>query len=161
MFFHSMSNKKKLTLAGIAVLVLILGGVFFAFSGSKGQPVTATLSDLSARQGSWQCAFTFAGDDVTSSGTVYISNGRLRGDFVFNISPLGQKAETHIIRMNGFQYSWNLATQTGEKKAVAAGPSGGAAGTSPDQAYPYHCVQKSVDESLFSLPSGIVFTPAK
>ena len=108
-----------------------------------------------------QCSFTSVKDGVTSSGTVYIAaSGSMRGDFTSESSS-GTQTSSMILK-DGYSYVWSGSQ--GAKMNVATSASGSAGASAQtqqsvdlDSQVDYDCAAWSVDESKFTLPSGVNF----
>jgi len=122
------------------------------------------LKDLFSSSKSQQC--TFSDSSSGSSGTVYMSNGKMRGDFSTTSS--GQTMLSHMIVENDTSYVWTDASDQGVKlsyekatqltSATASAQAGSA--TMPislDQKVSYQCSAWSVDPSLLTLPTTVKF----
>lgn len=158
-------------------LVVIVGGYFWVGSGNKDMAMeegadammgrddsmaqsdsefSGSLQDLAKRGGDYKCTFTHDSDVAISSGTVYISDDTVRGDFVSKTQ--GITAESHMIAKGGYTYTWSPLTPTGFKAKVVEGEGDGAAAmqggyADMQQSYNYNCKQWSADSSLFEVPA--------
>jgi hypothetical protein len=122
-------------------------GSTFAALVQSGQPVT--------------CTFEYNDAGNVSSGMVYMMNGaeRIRGDFNIIESAAGAM-EAHLIRDGGYNYLWGSSFEQGIKTKVTAENEGklfddGNSAVSNDTEFT--CSAWSVDESKFTLPSGVEF----
>ena len=107
-----------------------------------------------------QCTFTSLQQDVTSSGTVYItSSGNMRGDFTTQMSS-GTQTSSMILK-DGYSYVWT--GNQGAKISVASLDDKTSADAQAQQSVDldaqvdYDCKDWSVDQSKFTLPSGVNF----
>lgn len=128
-----------------------------AFSGS--------LADLLGRGGDWQCTFTSESDVANSSGTVYVSGAKLRGDFASVVPQLNQTIDSHMIQSDGYVYVWTSLTPQGFKAKTTIGTPDGTTqfqgqGVDINQQYNYNCAPWAVDGSKFELPAGVTFAGA-
>ena len=176
--------KSQILIGGALALVLI--GVLFMFmtgmNGSQNQvsdtatttetPYAAntpqtpssmgTLADLVAKGGSSSCTVSTNGT-IASQGTVFVSNGKVRGDFTSN-TPAGVM-ESHMISDGTYVYVWSSAMKTGIKmKAQKPTSSTSTPATSNDstqnpysQTYQYSCTPWAEDDTKFTLPAGMTF----
>lgn len=119
-----------------------------------------SMKELVARGGDYMCTFTQTTDVADSSGTVYISGERLRGDFKSHEKVSDTDVESHMIRDGGFAYVWSSAMPTGFKMVVddSASTDSNSTGFDYNQQLDYSCNSWTVDESQFSLPAGVEFT---
>jgi hypothetical protein len=154
-----MKKNTKIIVSIAVIVILILGGYFLWQVFYAGEAVTGTLSDLAHRTGPSVCTLSYDDDNVTSSGTVYVSDGRLRGDFNFYIKPTGQRVESHFVREKDVLYTWNPENKTGTMSASSSPDVSG--GTNPNQPYTYRCTDMDVPETEFSLPTDVSFYQAQ
>lgn len=171
----------KYILIGLAVVVL-LGGGYLLFSNSAAPQQNATqgtqadttqdatgngaftgsLADLVGRGGDWKCTFGSEGTGFSSSGTSYVSQGKMRADFTSKIEQLKQTVDSHMIQDGGFVYVWTSLAPQGFKAKTTLGTKDSATqfnaqGVNIDQKYAYNCTPWTVDGSLFDLPTGVTF----
>ncbi len=156
---------------GILIALGIVGGGAWYFS-SKGdsQPspeaamqaqdekneASGTFAELMARTGNWQCDASAVHQEGASTGTVKMSDGRLRGDFVATLD--GRTVNTSFIHADGFVYTWSDAMPQGFKmKLEAATEAAGKQGIDPSTDVDYSCAPWTPDESAFELPSAVTF----
>ena len=129
------------------------------FEGSTAQ--------LMARGGDHKCTFDQTVENSHSTGTVYISNGKMRGDFKSDVSAAGtnMSVESHMISDGEFMYTWSSMMPTGFKMKIdqASSPSDEAGqGTfDANMKLSYDCAPWSPGSSQFTLPSSITFTEIK
>lgn len=161
-------------LIGLIAAIVILGGGAWYFSshqapGAAGPNQMAgapgngagTLSTLMALTGSFTCSVATAAGDTQSSGTVFISNGQMRGDFNSTTKASETVIETHLIKAGGYTYTWSSAAPQGVKfadSAVPANTSGtGSQGVDDKTQVTYSCTPWSEDPSKFAPPSTVSF----
>lgn len=150
-------------LIGLVILAAAGGGAYLATrapSNSTPQNLevkaegasSGTLADLMARAGSHTCTAKATHDGGTSEGTVYMSGGKLRGDFVATMG--GQVVNTSFISVDGYMYTWSDMLPQGMKVKIdaAVGTSGGQ-GIDPSTPVEYSCAPWTADESMFALPA--------
>ena len=119
---------------------------------------------LMARGGDHKCTFTQVVENSTSTGTVYISGMKMRGDFKSDVSAAGTNisVESHMISDGEFTWVWSSMMPTGMKMKIDA-----EAGATADQGFDanqeleYSCVKWNRDASQFDLPSAVTFTEIK
>lgn len=126
-------------------------------------------AELIARGGDHVCTFDQTVENSRSTGTVYISNGKMRGDFKSDVSAGGtnMSVESHMISDGEFMYTWSSMMPTGFKMAII--DSATADGTTPtsqemfdaNMKLSYDCDPWSADASKFTLPSTVTFTEIK
>jgi len=175
-------------MAKIVLGILVLGGAaFFIFSGDKKvksppeevvnqeNPPSSqiekteedfnektTLAKLMEKGGNYQCTFVHKTQVGDSTGTVFISGKKIRGDFVSKVSIEGignmGDIKTYMISDGESVYTWSSMTTDGYKAPVTQDTSKETGTNVPtDQELDYKCVGWKVDESKFSLPTNITF----
>jgi len=170
-------NKNVAIVGGILILIIV---GFFAYSAMKkpSQPINkvvtsenkpATSNSQTTAQGtlkslltsgkSQKCTYSYDHQSTAVTGTIYVANGKMRGDFV---STSGQsKVAGHMIIDGGYFYVWTDLSNNGIKMAVNQEQPTNAPVNSqtPDinQAFAYTCQGWAGDDTLFTLPSGISF----
>lgn len=179
-------NTKLIT--GVAVAVAVVGGGYFLFTHSaaekggaddprtggegaaasmaneKGGAFTGSIRELSARGGDWKCTVDASSDtsvgQAVSSGVVYVSGRKVRGDFTTSVPQLGN-VESHLIADGTDVYAWSSVLPQGIKTAMTAeesgsGPTSGQVFDTNHQ-YSYDCQPAAADASLFAPPSSVTF----
>lgn len=129
-----------------------------AFSGS--------MKDLIARGGDYECTFVQTNDMSDSTGTVFISGTRMRGDFKTTVKAVSDmKVESHMISDGVFMYTWSSMMPTGMKIAIAesatAETSSATQSFDYNQKLDYDCKPWTSDSAKFTLPTDITFTEIK
>jgi len=166
---------KKVVIAIVVVIILLLGGYFLMKKGPASPSAVApvptqeqatspsSLRDLIAKGVSQSC--TYSTDN--SQGTIYLGDGKIRGDFnVTTVDDSGQSQTTssHMIIMDNTNYLWTEASTTGIKMSFDqnATPAPVTSNT-PTNSFDanalnnYKCSAWTVDPSLFTLPTGVNF----
>lgn len=163
----------------IAIVVVAAAAAIFAFYKPSSVPGTSqtpgtpgstpppssitgmTLKGLLSLGYSQKCTFIDATSLTASSeGTIYVAQGRVRGDFTSVVS--GKPILSHMIVLDDTSYVWTDATTGGFKMALATiekqqapGPN---QGFDPNKKVNYSCTNWSTDVSVFALPAGIQFS---
>ena len=163
----------KTLLYWIVGLIIIVGGgwYFFMGSGGAGAPsgsaqqsnssAPTSLASLVASGVAQKCTFTDSTDAANTSGTVYVSGGKMRGDFTAVVN--GATTQAHMIGDGTNMYTWVDGMTTGFKAAVNAQASVSGGGQTSQQGLDakknldYKCSPGGVDASMFTLPSGVTF----
>jgi hypothetical protein len=118
--------------------------------------------DLSKRGGDHVCTFSHSSEVALSTGTVYVSGEKIRGDFISNTKiGVDMKIESHMISDGDFVYSWSSMAPTGFKAKVIEGGSSSApesVGFNYNQKFEYDCNAWNVDSEKFVVPSDVKFT---
>lgn len=159
-------------IAIVAGVVVVGAGAYFIFTrgsshteGLASGPHTAqtnqtSIKDLMSAGNPVACTFTSTAGGYTSSGTVYVAQGSMRGDFVTEGTAAGT-IESHMIIKDNTNYMWTSQSAQGIKMTVDAqstAPAGENQAVSYDSKVAYDCNDWSPDSSKFSLPSGITFS---
>jgi hypothetical protein len=118
---------------------------------------SGTIASLMA-MGSVTCTVNVAGTNP-SSGTVYVSGGKMRGDFTTTIQ--GKSMHASMINDGTYMYSWSTMAPEGVKIKVTAGAAASGAsahaGVNPSTNVNYNCSPWTVDAGQFTPPSAISF----
>lgn len=120
-----------------------------------------SMKDLIARGGDYKCTFSHSTDVSDSSGTVYVSGQKMRGDFTSNEKVSGTTSESHMINDGEFSYVWSSAMPMGLKMKITNDTTAGAdttSGVDVNQKLDYSCEKWNGDASQFSLPASVNFT---
>lgn len=124
------------------------------------QNFKGSMQELMARGGSWKCDVSVTTEGITSTGTTYVAQGRVRADFVSEIPQVG-KMESHMLMRDNTAYTWTSMMNQGFKfpiKGNEVEPEVSAeVAAQINQDYDYRCTAWPTDESVFALPSGITF----
>ncbi len=126
-------------------------------------------AELIARGGDYKCTFDQVVENSRSTGTVYISNGKMRGDFKSDVSAAGtnMSVESHMISDGEYMYTWSSMMPTGMKLKIdqtitTSSETFGQQGSfDANMQLSYDCDPWSPDSSQFTLPSAITFTEIK
>ncbi|MEZ4103430.1 MAG: hypothetical protein R3B55_02670 [Candidatus Paceibacterota bacterium] len=122
-----------------------------------------TLNSLMKKGGNYECVFSHKTEVGESTGTVYISGQKIRGDFSSKVSVAGLgdmgDIQTHMISDGESIYSWSSMSSDGYKIPKSEEGKSNQENTNfkSDQELDYKCVAWSVDQSKFSLPTNITF----
>lgn len=175
---------KKLLIGLIIALLLIVGGVLgFRMFGGKTvstndravvdsntetgtEEAPASLKDLLQKGVAQKCSFSQSGD-YSSQGNIYVSGGKVRGDFDSLVQ--GKTTKAHMIVENNTSYLWTDDAPSGFKTSFDI--NGAVEDLDTDTSQPddvsnsfdanadlnYNCTPWVVDDSVFTLPSGVTF----
>ena len=123
-----------------------------------------TMHDLISSGATEICSFSIAATATTSSlsGTIYMEQGRMRGDLV-RTDTAGKITTSHITISSSTVFLWSDATSKGYKLlwSIAASSSamlGKAGGIDVNQVTDYSCANKTPTPTEFVLPTNIIFT---
>jgi len=180
-----MNRKAIRILIAVIILFILVGGVWALHSHlsspgeeaanpqNKASQMTTgkkSLSDFLSMNATLKC--TFSDKTNSSSGTVYVSNGKMRGDFTSQDNSAA--TQTHMVNDSSYIYYWtdgqkngykmSLATIKNETPHISMSPSHGTSdqgqtqGMDMHQQSNYSCGPWVVNSSLFTVPSDITFT---
>ncbi|MDE1924634.1 MAG: hypothetical protein KGH79_00415 [Patescibacteria group bacterium] len=157
-------------LIGAVAIIIIAGGVYYFVAKNNSAPVAAPAADFTGQNGAAMslqslvaagapvaCTFSTTTESGSESGTVYVANGAVAGDF----TEKGAQGtiDAHMIVENNTSYVWTSMSTTGFKSTVTQGQastqSNGVNYSSPMN---YSCQPWTPDQSKFNLPSNISFT---
>ena len=122
-----------------------------------------SVNELIARGGDYECTFSHSTDAAYSTGTVFVSGKKMRGDFNSTTKLAANiKMESHMISDGEFLYNWSSAMPTGFKMAIAessnATSTAGSQALDYNQKLDYDCKAWTADASKFVIPAEIKFT---
>ena len=162
----------KNALIAVVAVVFVAGAGWYFYSRQGGammaasdtnQSAQGSIKDLIAR-GSSKCTVTNSVENSESNGTVYVGNGKMRGDFTSVTKNPAMTVESHMISDGAFIYTWSDAMPQGVKVAVSAANTTGQPNASEgnqaemyNAVVDYDCDSWSVDESKFEIPTDITF----
>lgn len=121
-----------------------------------------SLKGLLASGSSRKCTFDDTEQGVASQGTVYVSNGKFRGDFSATVS--GKAMMSHMFADGQTSYVWTDGMNAGYKMKFDAGDRAKANANAesrsvdPNKNLNFHCDSWSGDSAMFNLPSGVQFS---
>jgi hypothetical protein len=154
---------KKIILVIVAVIVLGLGG-FLVYSkvlkpaGITPENSSTSLKALITKGIPQTCTYDIGG----TSGTIYVSGQKMRGDF--EAKDEEKTVKSHMIVDGDTSYMWTEGQPTGYKivaeKEEGTTSEAGTSQTGPidvNQDYNYICKPWVVNNSVFNLPAGINF----
>lgn len=131
---------------------------------STSQTVQGTLKSLLSAGKSQKCTYSNKVDSATVEGTIYIANGKIRGDFTTTSEQT--KMSGHMITDKEFSYTWNDLSNQGIKMTInqeQQAPSDSS--TEPNnqtsdinQTYTYTCQGWKEDAAMFIPPANITFS---
>lgn len=161
----------KLLVIGSCVGLLVIGGVGFFLVKNNSKTTSnsdyqvesgnsmkgKSLKDLFSVKDAQECSFS---DEGGNSGAVYISDGKMRGNFTSQVSGQGT-IDSHIIVMNNQSYVWMEGQTTGFSVSLEAMPTPSSEKTQTvdlDQKLDFKCGSWSVNSSFFTLPTNVKFS---
>ncbi len=121
-------------------------------------------SEFIKQGGSYKCMVTQTVATMTTMGTVYLDNGKVKAEF--EVSVAGQTISTSMIIRDGYSYTWTSNSPTkGFKTKIATGGQGnsstGTKGTivwDGSQIGDYSCEPWVAEASMFEIPKTVTFT---
>lgn len=131
-------------------------------SSSSTIEFTGSLEELATRGGSYKCVFDHKTDIGESTGTVFISDKHIRGDFNSVVKVMSQTTniESHMISDGDFTYTWSPSMPNGLKLPVnktASSSANSSQGFDYSQKLDYKCDSWTIDPNKFVLPKDIEF----
>lgn len=178
-----MKNKQNGFAIGIVVIVIAVlalgGGAAYVATRSKSSvdvkvsenattsaeaTVNADVSQNTSIKGllasgrSLKCTFADVTEAATTNGTVYVSGGKMRGDFSAAVDEVGTM-HSHMISDGEYMHVWMDTMKQGFKMKVS-GTTTTQTSQAPDinKELKYECNPWSADASLFALPAHITFS---
>lgn len=165
---------KQAIIAGVVVIILILGAGFFLMRSKspKTENETASTSEKINSQaettGSIKgllgagknvtCKITYP--DNSGSGTIYVSGKKFSGDFTMTVD--GKTTQGNMLSDGEFMYSWTGTAGMKFKLDAVPSPSASASGQSQgadlDKQVSMNCSNWNVDNSKFTPPADVKFT---
>lgn len=167
------------TLISLVILGAVLVGGYFIISGKKADNMEAVknetanedqVADTSGKKmafsefiktgGSYKCDVKQSMSDFENSGTVYINETNIRGDF--STVAEGRTINTTFISRDGYSYTWSSALpDMGFKMKIKTDASASADSENyswnAEQIGDYNCEAWVGDESKFAIPTNINF----
>ena len=124
------------------------------------QTIQGTIKSLLSAGKSQKCTYSNKLQATSVNGTVYVANGKIRGDFT-SVSEQ-TKINGHMIVDSGYSYVWTEMSKQGIKMAIdqQRSTSDSTNNQTPDinQTFTYTCQGWTEDDAIFTLPSDISFS---
>jgi hypothetical protein len=169
-----MENKKVLTLLLATLLILVLVSVL-AFGkrnlnsnldiqeSSTDTAFVLSLADIIAQNIPQKCTFSYEDEFSKSISETWIKNGKIKQVTEIQIQSADNKT-TNLISDGTYFYIWEEGSNTGMKMKLEE-PNGESVEGEESQVdvdlnekLEYKCSPEPIDDSLFDLPEGVVFT---
>lgn len=167
-----MTNQVKVIIAAV-VIAALLGIVAFTQLGKSSKspqetnvaqetkPADSTtkgsIKSLLAAGKNVNCTISYP--DAGSTGTVYVSGQKMRGDF--NMMVEGKPMESHMIQDGTYVYSWTGSQgakfKVDETLKASPVPGGQQQNVDLDKEVDYKCSSWSADNSKFTVPTDVKF----
>jgi len=159
-------SSKTLWILGLVIIIVVAAGYFLTQRGAGTSTTTTTetstggqsIAELLALGTPQTCTFSQNTDSSQSEGTVYFSNGHMRGDFQSIAN--GQPMISHMLTDGTTAYVWGDGLPSGFKMMMGTQQEGGQTSNGVDinQKQEYNCTPSTPDAALFTLPSSVQFT---
>jgi hypothetical protein len=167
MLINNLTNMKKIVFAGAAVLLLAAGcgksaSVQSNANTSTPPPGQTSLKTLMAAGRPQKCLVTYSMNGNATQGTIYLANGKMRGDFTSQVN--GSPQTSHMINDGTTVYTWVEGMVMGMKmsedasKSTSTPASSHSAAVDPDANEQYSCSAWSEDRAEFTAPVSINFS---
>lgn len=131
---------------------------------SKAPAKKMAFSEFIKGMGSYQCTVSQSVEGNDTKGVVYLSKGLLRGEF--NSTVKNFSINTNFIVRDGYTYTWtSMMPKIGFKTKInptamtanTAAQTQGSYNFNAEKIGDYDCQAWTVDQSKFTLPTGITF----
>ncbi|MCL5435231.1 MAG: hypothetical protein M1405_02475 [Patescibacteria group bacterium] len=168
-------NKTLVVVAAAVILALLGGAAYLTLSKSsktgnqatnatpatqKQENAAKSFMDILSSGISQKCTFDMKVESTESSGVLYVSAGKLRGDITTTVE--GKKQNISMIRNGDTNYIWGSAIPQGIKMTVPEKDFASDTKTgqyfNPNEKADYKCSPWIVDSSLFAPPANVKFT---
>jgi hypothetical protein len=155
-------------LIGLVVIILIGAGAYMVWGRGGGYGPVSTvpvgggsnsLQQLVAAGAPVTCTFSTTTASGGETGTIYIANGMVAGDFTVTDSKAGA-INAHMITRDQTSYTWTSMSNQGFKSTINASNSPGQTqgqGVDYSAQMDYSCQAWTPDSSKFNLPANISF----
>jgi hypothetical protein len=180
-------NTKVVVSIAVVILLLVGGGVAYKMMksstssattqasvtesnvsptapASTTQNVEGTMKDLMTAGKSEVCTYSNAVNGTTVNGKLYVTSGKMRGDFASVNSGNKETVNSHIL-INDMQtaYAWTDLSNRGVKIAISAATATASNSGSPDmnQKVQFSCQGWTPDDSMFTVPTTVTFYSMK
>ena len=154
-------------LIGLVALIIIGVGAYMIWGRSGGYGPTSivpvgggsqSIQQLVALGKPITCTFSTTTASGSQQGTIYISDGKVAGDFTADATGAGT-INAHMIVRDNTSYVWTSASTQGFKSTVtASSTSGQSQGLDYSAQMNYECQSWIADSSKFNLPTTISFS---
>ncbi len=125
--------------------------------GNNSTSASLSFKDLLAAGTPVSCTFGQTVEGRSTSGTVYVASGKMRGDFQSQTADGKQNVTGHMITLDQTSYIWTNQSNTGFKVSLnntsQIPNSQKAQGFDPDKKNDVTCNPWTVDQSQFTLPN--------
>lgn len=113
--------------------------------------------------GTYKCTVTQYVGETSTQGTVYIDNGKMKGEFKTVAD--GVNIDSNFVLRDGFMFSWSSMSKMGIKMPIeektSVNGSTETSGFNTEQIGDYDCQTWAADSSTFTVPTTITFTQVR
>lgn len=120
-------------------------------------------TEFMKKGGSYKCTVTQTVATMTTNGTVYLDDGKVKADFAVSVA--GQSINTSMIVRDGYSYTWTSNSPTKGLKTKIASKAGDTSASSKgtytwdgSQIGEYSCDAWVAEASMFEIPKTVTFT---
>src|SRR3989344_2936863 len=149
---------------GVIIAIVVVVGGYFLLTGKKGAengPMNESqtekkvaFAEFVKQGGSYKCEIKNNINDAGSSGTVYVSDGVVRGEF--NTLTAGKMVTTYFLVRDGFSYAW-FSTDPTKGFKIKEDTSVSASSDWANQIGDYSCESWTADRVMFEVPASVAF----
>ncbi len=128
----------------------------------SGQIISGSMADLIALNKDLRCTFQSNNEYSETSGEVFVSNNKVRGNFSVVVKALGQTPfQAFMIADGKDSFVWSSLMKDGFKTPIQKTEESSQNGVDYYQTLSYSCVPWEKDESFFIPPETIQFLPPR
>jgi hypothetical protein len=139
-------------------------------TGTVNEQEVNSLEAAFAQGGSYKCTFSMKDAQTETSGTYYIDNKKVSGEFSSFVPAMGKTVESHLISDGRYTYTWTNQSSMGFKMPTPQTAPNAQGETSANITLPnnmgnmsnvsYDCDPWNADASKFIAPKNITFQDA-
>lgn len=161
-----MNNK---VIIGVIVAVLVIGGGWYFMSGKQGassvvEGGNSTMNQLLASKEDLECVYTQVNDQASTNGILYVSGGKVRGDFTVEVKAAsGVQAQTfssHLVTDGKQVWLWPLSPEMPNQGVSIAVDPTKKDEVNLDQSFNADCKAWTKDDAKFIAPTEVQFSDA-
>lgn len=155
-----MNNK---IIIGVVIAVLVVGGGYWFF-GREASLTTnpSTMNQLLASTEDLECLYTQNNDQADTTGTLYVSGGKVRGDFTIQTKAVAgsavQKFDSHLVTDGKQVLLWPLTPQEPTQGVLINVDPAKKDQVNLDQTFDAACKPWVKDDAKFTAPADVQFT---
>lgn len=144
---------------GVVIVVLVVLGGWYVMK-NKGDTRPESMNDLLVTKESLMCTFSETNAQANTTGTMYVADGKVRGDFSSVIAQGGQKVDSHLITDGQKVNVWTSAAPQGVEITIdptKVDANGKSTQVDFEKKTDYHCQPWTIDATKFVIPADIQF----